>query len=146
MLCLAVPLNHTLLCHEKGVLFLRNTPLDLSYHVVVLLQHSQTKCCISATSWILLYFCNTTRSSGSLNLIGPLPACQPLKVFEPLWTPWRLWVSLTPLNLIEARWSLWARWTDRTPGNLMPDSRGSVMECSQICQLIARRYSVNLVA
>ena len=132
---------------KKGCCFYATPPLDLSYHVVVLLQHSQTKCCISATSWILLYFRNTTRSSGSLNLIGPLPACQPLKVFEPLWTPWSLWASLiafepqwTSLKALKAFDAFEPFWNDRTHRNLIRDSLGFYVWVFPTLPLTALQY------
>ena len=65
-----------------------------------------------------------------------LNTLKPLNLFDGLWPHWSHW---RPLKC------LWTHWTDRTPEHLSSDSNGPCAECSQICQLIARRCSGYLV-
>ena len=102
-----------------------NTPLDLSYRVVVF-------CCFCATlPDYLLHFCNIRMIQSKFSISGPpgLSLNSPFRTFEPLW---RHWNPLKPLSLIEAIEPHWSSTVPLNPlnrsysRNLMLDSWGSV--------------------
>ena len=102
-----------------------NTPIDLSYRVVVF-------CCFCATlPDYVWHFCNTIRSEHlKSHLRSPVSRSQTVSpTFEGLWISLN---ALTPLSLIEAIEPHWSPTVPLNPlnrsysRNLMLDSRGSV--------------------
>ena len=117
-------MTHTVV-PQKRVLFLRNTPVDLSIVIVVLLQHSLTRCGISATP----SFCCIFATPQVLRISQPDGVSPGRDLFE------GLWASLNLIEAIEPHWSHWTHWRPTVPlnpldrsysRNLMLDPPGSV--------------------